>query len=169
VYVVSLSQDPNRSVGLHAQPPIDRYSVQQWISRVPTFELDKSKATASGVIERLSRFWLPDESILYVGKARQLRSRVNAYYATPLGDRGPHAGGHWVKTLSVLHQTFLHFAEVADCEKVEAELLRVFARRVSQATRQRVGDPPLPFANLEFTSAEQRQRKRHGIGKCKLP
>jgi hypothetical protein len=166
---VSLSQDPNRSVGLHAQAPIDRRLVQQWISRVPTFELDKSRATASGVIERLSKFWLADESILYIGKATPLRSRINAYYRTPLGDRGPHAGGHWIKTLSILHKTFLHFAEVADCEKVEAELLQAFTRQISRVARQRVGEPPLPFANLELPNGKQKQRKCHGLGKCKLP
>lgn len=119
VYVVSLSQDPSRSGGLRAQAPIDRGSIERWIARVPTIELDKFKTTAGGVIERLSRFWLTDESILYIGKATPLRSRINAYYATPLGNRGPHAGGHWIKTLSVLNETFVHFAEVPECEKVE--------------------------------------------------
>lgn len=169
VYAVSLSQDPNRSAGLHAQAPIDRCSVHQWISRVPTIELDKSKATVEAIIQRLSKFWIPDESILYIGKATPLRSRIKAYYATPLGDRGPHAGGHWIKTLSILHETFLHFAEVVDCERSEADLLRTFVARVSEATRQRVGDPPLPFANLELPEGKRKQRKRHGIGKCKLP
>jgi hypothetical protein len=169
VYVVSLSRNPTCNAGLHAQAPIDRRSVQKWISRVQTIELDKSKATVKGVIQRLSKFWLADESILYIGKATPLRSRINAYYATPLGDRGPHAGGHWIKTLSKLNETFLHFAEVADCERSEADLLRAFVAGVSQATRQRVGDPPLPFANLELPDGKQKQRKRHGIGKSKLP
>jgi hypothetical protein len=73
------------------------------------------------------------------------------------------------RPFTILHGTFLHFAEVADCERSEAELLRAFVARVSQATRQRVGDPPLPFANLELPDGKRKQRKRHGIGKCKLP
>jgi hypothetical protein len=169
VYVVSLSQDPNANAGLRARAPIDRNSIQQWISRVPTIELDRSEATVEGIIQRLREFWLADESILYIGKATPLQSRIKAYYDTPLGNRGPHAGGHWIKTLSILRKTFLHFAEVADCERSEAELLRAFVAGVSRATRQRVGDPPLPFANLEFREGKRKRRKRHGIGKCKLP
>lgn len=168
VYVVSQSQDPNSCAGLDAQAPIDRRLVQQWLSRVPTITLDESKATVQGIVQRLGTFWLADESILYIGKATPLRSRIKAYYDTPLGDRRPHAGGHWIKTLSTLHKTFLHFAEVADCEKSEAELLRAFVARVSPATRERIGDPPLPFANLELPGGGQKLRKRHGIGKCTL-
>src|SRR5262245_51227108 len=83
----------------------DRSSIQKWISRVPTMELDRSKATVLGVTARLSKFWLADESILYIGKATPLRSRIDAYYRTPLGDRGPHAGGHWLKTRRGLRPT----------------------------------------------------------------
>ncbi len=139
------------------------------ISRVPSIELDKVNATAPGIINRLKQFWLADESVLYIGKATSLQSRIHAYYATPLGDRGPHAGGHWIKTLSVLHGTFLQFAEVADCEGSECELLQAFVRQVSPTTRQSVGDPPLPFANLEFCGANKRKQRKHpGIGRCKL-
>lgn len=169
VYVVSLSSDPSRHANLHAQAPIDPRSVQQWISRVPTIQLDKANATAPAIINRLKQFWLDDESILYIGKATPLQSRIRAYYGTPLGDRGPHAGGHWLKTLSMLNETFVHFAEVADCESSECELLQAFVRQVSPITRQRVGDPPLPFANLELRVGDKPlQRKHHGIGKCKL-
>lgn len=169
VYLVSLSQDPNANAGLRARAPIDRHSIEQWIEQVPTMELDRSEATVDGIVQRLNEFWLTDESTLYIGKATSLQSRINAYYSTSLGHRGPHAGGHWIKTLAVLQKTFLHFAEVANCEKSEAELLRAFVTCVSQATRQRVGDIPLPFANLELPEGKRKCRKRHGIGKCKLP
>jgi hypothetical protein len=128
-----------------------------WGSRVP------SKACGVYIVS------LSENPSRSAGMPTPLQSRIGAYYATPLGNRGPHAGGHWVKTLAVLSETFVHYAEVADCEKAETTLLRAFSTRVSPATRQRIGEPSLPFANLEFPDGTRKQRKRHGIGKCKLP
>lgn len=167
VYVVSLSADPTKQVCLPTAP-IDRQRAQAWISRVPTIKLDGLEPTVGTLIKRLREFWLPDESILYIGKATPLRKRINAYYSTPLGSKGPHAGGNWLKTLSMLEETFVHYAEVADCEKSEAELLGIFTRAVSPTTLKRIRDPerPFPFANLAYPP---RTYKRHGISKSKLP
>lgn len=52
--------------------------------------------------DRLATFWLPDEVVLYIGLAgASVRKRVRQYYRTPLGDKRPHAGGWWLKTLTV--------------------------------------------------------------------
>jgi hypothetical protein len=54
------------------------------------------RATGQRGIEN-TRFWLPDEAIVYIGMASSLATRVGDYYATP--DRGAtiHAGGYFLK------------------------------------------------------------------------
>jgi hypothetical protein len=116
---------------------------------------------------RLAGFWLSDENVIYIGKATSLKTRIAAYYNTPLGNRGPHAGGHWVKTLSlaVLNQVCVYFAETASPEDAEDRLLAAFSQRVSESTKKALYDPtlPIPFANLKF-----RRRKMHGVSRSTL-
>lgn len=167
VYVVSLSCDPNEHLGISELAPIDLDLVSDWIARVPGMRLDGEPPTVDLLTSRLSEFWLPDESIVYIGKATSLRKRVSQYYATQLGKPRPHAGGHWVKTLSLLSKMFVHFGEVGDCEKIEAKMLKAFSEGVSVKTRQQLRDRNhlIPFANLEFPRGN---RKAHGIRKAKL-
>lgn len=63
-------------------PPLDFPKLARWIDRVPSLALDGAKTTPEPLKERLSGFWLPDEVILYIGKATTLRSRVRGYYNT---------------------------------------------------------------------------------------
>jgi hypothetical protein len=161
---MSKAADANTSVCHRA--PIDVKAVEQWIERVPMIELAGKTPSTDALAHHLSEFWLPDESILYIGKASSLTSRLRDYYNTPLGDRRPHAGGHWIKTLSVLPDTFVHFAETSDPESKEDVLLRAFIRNVSKSTKERLRDPnhPFPFANLEFPKGTC---KTHAIRKSK--
>ena len=134
VYIVSLSQDPDRNMSERHVAPINEGTVEAWIASVPSLTLDGARPSARDLARRLSEFWLPDESVLYIRKATTLRSRVDAFYRTPLGARGPHAGGHWIKTLSVLSETFVHFAELPDsqsAERAEQTLLNSFVWEVS--------------------------------------
>lgn len=140
----------------------------QWIHRVPMLTLDGGRApSADALTRRLGEFWLPDESVLYVGQtSTSLRQRIRQYYRTPLGDRRPHAGGHWIKTLSTLAETLVYYAESADPRTAESRLLQAFVDQVSASTKQALRDPnrPFPFANLEFP---QGNRKQHGIANSK--
>jgi hypothetical protein len=82
-----------------------------------------------------------------------------------LGDRRPHAGGHWIKTLTNLTSLTVHYAEldsVADPEDVEKQMLRTFSQAVSAQTRAAHPQPDLtiPFANLEIRGVG---RRNHGI------
>ena len=168
VYIVSLSSEFDCNGRLLATAPIDHDLVSKWIARVPTIELDgRCKPSADAVANRLSAFWLPDESTLYVGKAASLRNRVQSFYKTPLGDRRPHAGGHWLKTLSVLNGPFVYFAEAPEPEPAESRLIQAFISGVSQGTKRGLRDPvhPFPFANLEFPRGT---RKGHGIARSTL-
>jgi len=82
-----------------------------------------------GLRRGCGRCWLPDEVILYFGKANvSLRDRVGAYYATRLGKRRPHAGGRFLKTLAVLDELWVHCA--CGDEDAEARMLGAFIGRV---------------------------------------
>lgn len=162
--MVSLTPLRNQNPAMPGGAPVDRCAVAGWLARVPGLKLDgQSEPSPDEVARRLGEFWLCDESILYIGKAGvSLRDRVGAYYRTPLGNRSPHKGGHWIKTLSILRETFVHYAETPRPEESECHLLRVFTSRVTTKAKGHLRDPdrPFPFANLEFPKGN---RKKHGL------
>ena len=165
VYIVSLSSDYDRNSALpRCDPPIDLTAVQRWLENVPTMKLDdRVVPSPEAVADRLREFWLFDENILYIGQtSKPLRKRVHQYYRTPLGARSPHRGGHWVKVLSTLRESYVHYAETENPERSEYQLLRAFVSRVSPDAKTRLRDcgRPFPFANLEFPKGN---RRRHGL------
>jgi hypothetical protein len=130
--------------------------------------LDGGRPTAAQLVDRLAIYWLPDEAIVYIGKATSLRGRVGGYYSTELGDKRPHAGGHWIKTLSNLASLTVHYAEICDGrdpEEVETDMLLAFVDGVSPKVKANHPQPDLaiPFANLEI-----KIRRNHGIAKSVL-
>ncbi len=164
VYVVSLHSDATRSDGLSGAP-LDVAAIAAWIVRVPSLTLDGRRPTPESLAKRLARYWLADEAVLYIGKATSLRARLGQYYSTPLGDRRPHAGGYWVKTLTKLNSLTVHYSELdaaADPGDVENRMLRLFAQAVPRRVRAAHPQPSLtiPFANLVVTGVGQRN---HGI------
>lgn len=149
--------------------PLDISAIAAWRRRVPTITVDGRTATAAAIAERLAAFWIPSATVLYIGQASgTVRNRVGAYYRTPLGDRSPHAGGHWVKTLSALAECVLWSAATDDYDAAERELIEDFARTVPAVEAAALQDPflVLPFANLRDGD---RRKKAHGIGSSKLP
>ena len=145
------------------EPPVDLAAVRGWIERVPTLLVDGERPTAHQLAARLGAFWLPDQSVVYVGRSTAaVGRRVEAFYHTPLGDRRPHAGGHWLKTLRVLDRLRIWWAETDAAEEYEDGLLSAFAAQVDPEVAARLHDPTLvlPFANLATATGE---RKAHGI------
>ncbi len=171
IYIISTCEQPDKNSNLYDQAPIDDNILHFWLSKVPSFQIDKApNPTLNELKKRLSGFWLPDENIIYIGQTESvggLRSRVNQYYKTELGERKPHAGGHWIKTLTILNQLFVHYIEDKTPTATEENLLHAFVKQVSEKTKKNLVDPLLtiPFANLEL---EKGNRKRHGISKSKL-
>jgi hypothetical protein len=171
VYIVSLSADPALNSGILKEGPISIETVRTWISNVPTIELDgRPNPKPEAIAERLSKFWLSDENVLYIGKTNAnsgLSSRLQAYYSSDLGKRGPHRGGHWIKTLENLGSLRVYFAECALPEEIETTLLKSFINGVSENTRSTFFDRkhPFPFANLEYREGHTKVRKTHGIDK----
>jgi hypothetical protein len=164
IYIVALScSSTDKEECLVELALIDFSLIESWIHEVPTLKLDNSRPTPKALADRLSEFWLPDEAILYIGKAgKSVKKRVNDYYHTRLGDRRPHAGGHWIKTLSILQELYIFWALTNQAERTEKEALETFINNVSKQTRRSLFDRsrPFPFANLEYPKGNT---KRHGI------
>lgn len=169
VYIISLDREPTTLAGIIEAAPISPQAVDDLLSRRPELTLDGKRAVPEELTERLTRFWLPDEVVLYIGlTASSLAVRVNAYYRTPLGARSPHAGGWFLKTLHANPPRWVHWAQASDPGAAEDAMLRLFCANVTEATRQRLFDAlrPFPFANLEWPRGV---RKRHGIRGAKRP
>jgi hypothetical protein len=153
VYAVSLSGNPRRNAGLPPEAPVSVALVQEWIEYVATFTFDgKPRPSPSAVAAFIKQFWLPDESILYIGKATCLEDRLGQLRGHHLGNPSPHKGGHWLKTLSNLDRLHVFFCQcdsVQEAEDSEDEALALFASQVSARTRKRLYNPdmPIPFAN----------------------
>jgi transcription elongation factor GreA len=143
--------------------PIDHTILRTWIERVPTLRMDGEVPTPHELAERLSAFWYPDETVLYIGRtSRSLRNRVEGLFRTPLGDPRPVSGGHWIKTLRDQARMLVWWTESDADEEAEDAVLSAFERAATPATVERLHDPtvPVPFANLRGADG---LRKEHGI------
>jgi hypothetical protein len=151
VYVV---QAPSESWSA----PFSMPAIEAWIERVPGIRVDGAVTDAKALRNRLDQFWITSEPVLYIGRAgTDVDARVRAYHKTPLGDPRPHAGGHWLKTLSILDRLLVWWAETDDPVDAEARLMWAFA--------DRHGVGFLPFANRQDATGD---RKDHGITRSTL-
>jgi len=173
IYIVSLSGDPGLNNGILNKIPISKDIIDKWIKKVNGFEIDKELTFDSDkIVERLSQFWLPDENIIYIGKApirsngKGIGNRVKEFYNTDYGEKRPHAGGHWIKALTVLNKLKVHYILCDNSGEIEIKLLKYFIDNVSGESKQILRDKELmlPFANLELKKG---QIKNHGLGKMK--
>ncbi len=156
VYLVELPEPA-------ASAPIDFNAVGRWIERVPTLTLDGAPPTGRELAARLRSFWLPGQPILYIGTSGvSIGARISASLRTPLGDRRPYAGGHWLRTLSGLDRLRIWWAETEAVEEYEDALLEAFAAAVPSPVSAALHDRAvvLPYANLQ---AADGTRKAHGI------
>jgi transcription elongation factor GreA len=139
--------------------PIELTRIGKWIERVGALRLDGERPTSKALAARLASFWLPSQTILYIGTSEaSVRRRVAAILATELGDRRPHAGGHWLKALRSLEHARIWWATTTATEEYEDALLDAFAAGVTGAERGGLPDPQvvLPFANLRRPSGERK-------------
>jgi hypothetical protein len=163
VYVVALSKDPHSPAGARRDAPVDHRALERLLVLRPGLRLDGRPPSTGQLADRLRAFWLSPEVVLYIGLAGgSVRTRVRQYYSTPLGAKRPHAGGWWLKTLSVLDQLWVHWGQTPDYEDAEREMLAAFAAGVPSAARMALHDPDrvAPFANLRTHSGAI---KAHGI------
>ncbi len=169
VYVVALGDDPGSVAAAQAECPLSMDAVRRLLDVRPELRVDGRRPAEADLAARLAACWLADEVVVYVGLAgTSLARRVRDFYKTPLGARGPHAGGWPLKTLAVLEDLSVHYAVCDDVDDAERAMLSLFMRRVDPVSRAALCDPdvPLPFANLE---APRAPRKRHGITGARQP
>lgn len=164
VYVVAIATVADEIV-CYEDAPISKHLVEEWINYVPQMLIDNQTPTPDQIVQRLKTFWIPDETILYIGMTNvSLQQRVNQYYKTNLGEPRPHRGGHWIKTLNDINQLNIYWTATIgiDAQEVEDAFLATFVTNVSQESLKKLSDQnhPFPFANLEFP---QGNRKKHGI------
>src|ERR1051325_1520328 len=68
IYFISTSENPDTNSNLFKEAPIDNSILKFWISKVPTLKVDRRPAVIADLRRRLNSFWLPDESIIYIGQ-----------------------------------------------------------------------------------------------------
>ena len=161
IYVVALTDALDCVDGTLAKAPVVLAPLRKLLQRRPQLTLDKvPNPTAAQLQKRLGEFWLPDETVLYIGLADargtlgrhgHLAHRVHEYHTTRIGAKSPHAGGWPLKTLRCLSELWVHYAYCGDVRGAEGKCLEHFAAHVSPATRAALRDPDrvMPFANLE--------------------
>ncbi len=129
--------------------PVDISAVGTWLARVETLRVDGDRPTGKAFAARLAAWWLPGETVVFVGSGKALGRRIEAMAATPLGDARPNPAGHWLKALRGFEGTRLWWAATNAIEEYEDALLEAFAAAVPPATAAALpaGAPVLPFAN----------------------
>ena len=152
----------------HTTAPVDVAAVGRWIERVPNLSLDGARPTSKALAARLASFWLPSQSVVYVGSTpSSIATRVDALNRHVLGDRRPHAASQWLKSLAGVPLR-VWWASTSAPEEYEDGLLEAFAAAVPPLEVRALPDPEivLPFANLRSTLGVA---KRHGITGAVLP
>jgi hypothetical protein len=162
VYVLSLSKDLDSFKGRADDASLADSVFEKWLEVCPKLLLDGGRPTAEELKVRIQKSWIPDEVILYIGKAKSLSGRLRGYYGTPIGACRPHSGGYFIKLLSNLDEVWVHYVRSDDPAIAENEMLCKFCKSVSRKSKKKLGDPdhPFPFANLEWPRST---RKRHGL------
>jgi transcription elongation factor GreA len=142
-----------------ASAPIELTRVGKWIERVPTLRLDGEVPTSKALAARLGAFWLPSQTVLYIGASEvSVARRVAGMVKTELGDRRPAAGGHWLKTLRALDGLKVWWAATEATEEYEDALLAAFAAGVPESDLAALPDSTvvLPWANLRRPTGERK-------------
>jgi len=166
VYVVALNEEI-------ITPDFDGVIIKSWIAKLPYFQIDNKIPTVELLKKRLMEFWLPDEQILYIGKApnrtngKGISNRIAEYYRTDIGNKSPHSGGQWIKTLKNLATATVYYGHTNNPDNTEITMLDFFMKNVSENTLNKLRDKnyPLPFANLRYKA---RIDKNHGLAKQRL-
>ena len=171
VYVVATSENPDKHLGISDLPNFDDQLINLWISKLPNFQIDGTTATLTTLKKRLTDFWFPDESVLYIGKAPTRKNgsgiskRVTEYFSTCIGDGGPHSGGQWIKVLKDLNTFTVYYGACDKPSVVENQMLNFFKSNVSKTSLANLYDKilPIPFANINITG-----NKNHGLKNQRL-
>ena len=143
--------------------------IGRWLERVPELVLDGARPASRDLLHRLSSFWLPSQSVLYIGSTTAgVSSRVSALAKTVPGDRRPNWMGLWLHFLRSPEDLRIWWAATNAPEEYEDALIDAFAAGVPAAERAALHDASvvLPWAVLRTTAGA---RKVTGITNPTLP
>ena len=146
-----------------AAAPLELTKVGKWLEGVPELRLDGARPTSRELLARLAAFWLPEQTVLFIGSTTgSVGGRVSAIARTPLGERKPASSAHWLHALRSLDDVRVWWAASDAPEEYEDALLARFGELVEDAERASLPDREvvLPWANLRTPTGD---RKRTGI------
>jgi len=152
-----------------ASAPLDHGHLGRWLEKVPALRLDGARPTGRDLLTRLAAFWLPAETVLFVGSTTgSMAGRATAMARTELGDRKPAPSGNWLHALADPGILRIWWAATDAPEEYEDALLSEFAEGVGDAARAALPDTTvvLPWANLRTVTGE---RKATGIANPLVP
>ncbi|MBS0197696.1 MAG: hypothetical protein JSR77_13155 [Planctomycetes bacterium] len=159
VYAISLSPDPKACASLPA-PNFSAVQIAKWIAHVPAMRLRGQPPTPVAIADHLRTFWHPEETIVYIGKATSLSSRVPQFFGHTLGNSSPHKGGHWLKALVNLQDLHIHWAccdNESQARAYEDAALTAFRNQVLAYRTDLHATPviAIPFANRTHEGRKQ--------------
>jgi transcription elongation factor GreA len=147
--------------------PLDLALVGKWLERVPELRLDGARPGSKDLLQRVASFWLPDQTVLYVGGTPgSVAGRVAAIARTVAGERKPASSGLWLHLLRNLAELRVWWAGTDAHEEYEDALLDAFAAGLTDADRAAQASSVLPWAVLRSPSGA---RKETGITNPLLP
>ncbi|UVJ40562.1 hypothetical protein [Arthrobacter sp. CJ23] len=167
IYAIASTSDLNDSIGLMTSYRPSQQAFDLLKATCPSVTIDGRSATTDELADRIGDFWIPQSAILYIGLAgTSVQTRVDQFYRTRIGQRAPHSGGWWLKTLSGLEDLYVHYAAANDPAAMESLMLRTFAAAVPPSIRRALHDHDhvAPFANVKVAGGN----KRHGLGGYKI-
>jgi phosphatidate phosphatase PAH1 len=164
IYIISTSKDKDFLPVYENQIVFNETQINLWMANAPNIQMNGKKPSKLDLIKHLNGFWLPDETILYIGKAEKqtLSERICQFYNHKVGKKSPHKGGYWLKLLQNLNELYVHVYSTKESHVIEQEMLKLFIANVSESTKSNLIDKDLclPFANLQLRS---RVIKSHGL------
>lgn len=147
VYVIELNE-------VQKSPFFDAAAIKSWLSNSGHVIIDNKAATYKSVNAELNAHWHAEETILYVGQtstsAKGLKKRLVDFYNHKPGNKGPHAGGYWLKLLSNLDTVKVHYAVCDSAYEIEFKMLLKFVMlSANKSDILKIKDlgKYLPFAN----------------------
>jgi hypothetical protein len=166
VYVVAMTKDVDAPHGL-AWMGCSHSNIKRWLDHLEDkMQVDGQPASARAVEQRLAQFWFETEPVVYIGQTGRkvtVRGRVSLMYQHRLGERSPHAGGHWLHALSALDTLWIFWAPAETPRESEHVMLTAFSQSAKSGGRQSKELRfilAIPFANRELRRG---QNKPHGL------
>ena len=161
IYVVELPESL-------PHPPVDLTVAGKWIEHLPELRLDGERPTSRALANRIASFWWSDATILYAGATEaSLGPRIGSLTRHVLGDRRPHADGHWLGLLRGAERLRIWWAPTpAPVEYLDAFLDAFAASGPTPAPDRPAGAPIVPWAVTRRPTGE---RVQHGITGSLVP